>query len=557
MSDPPDWTWHVDGHRLPVANADYGAHGNFTNFQNVYFDWAVGQQISVCLTTGSSASGLSNPCPASTSSTSSDSAPTTALATVGSAFVTDVTMASGAGADRTYGEGDTIRVRVDFVDPVEVTGTPRLKIDMDPADWGEKWASYESGSGTGTLLFAHAVVEPNYSSQGIAVLENSLALNGGTIRADGADANLAHAGRDHDADHKVDWQTASDGGESGTDVEDPLSGTEAPVATGHDDASGNSGPPTVTGVQVVSDPGDDDTYLLGDTIRIRATFSEAVNVTGSPRLSIDMSPKAWGTKQAAYASGSGTGSLDFTWTVVEPNYSTQGIAVLANSLALNGGTIRSAASSANATLAHTGRGHDSGHKVDWTPSVSVADASAREGTDANAAFTVSLSRAFTTAGPRVTVDYATADGTATAGADYTATSGTLTFAAGETTKTVNVPILDDSHDEGSETFTLRLSNVRGGRLGDGVATGTIVNTDPMPRAWLARFGRTLAEQVVDGVQARLEAPRSGGAHTRVAGQELAAGGGDIHADKALARWLAGTPEQPRTLSGCWPAAPSR
>ena len=71
-----------------------------------------------------------------------------------------------------------------------------------------------------------------------------------------------------------------------------------------------------------------------------------------------------GTKQAAYASGSGTGSLDFAWTVVEPNYSTQGIAVLANSLALNGGTIRSVASSANAELAHTRRGHDSGHKVD-------------------------------------------------------------------------------------------------------------------------------------------------------------------------------------------------
>ena len=147
--------------------------------------------------------------------------------------------------------------------------------------------------------------------------------------------------------------------------------------------------------------------MLGDTIRIRATFSGAVNVTGSPRLSIDMSPKAWGTKQAAYAGGSGTGSLDFTWTVVEPNHSPQGIAVLANSLALNGGTIRSAASNANAELAHTKRDHDTGHKVDWRPAVSVADASAREGTDANAAFTVSLSRAFTTASHSVTVDYAT------------------------------------------------------------------------------------------------------------------------------------------------------
>ena len=123
----------------------------------------------------------------------------------------------------------------------------------------------------------------------------------------------------------------------------------------------------MTGVAVVSDPGADDTYMLGDTIRIRATFSEAVNVTGSPGLSIDMSPAAWGTKRASYAGGSGTSSLIFAHTVVEPNYSTQGIAVLANSLALNGGTIRSAASNANAALAHSGLGHDSGHKVDWRP----------------------------------------------------------------------------------------------------------------------------------------------------------------------------------------------
>ena len=52
---------------------------------------------------------------------------------------------------------------------------------------------------------------------------------------------------------------------------------------------------------------------------------------------------------------------------------------------------------------------------------------------------------------------ATRDGTATAGADYTATSGTLTFTVGQRSKTVRVPILDDSHDDG-ETFTLVLSD---------------------------------------------------------------------------------------------------
>ncbi|MCY3923592.1 MAG: fibronectin type III domain-containing protein, partial [Chloroflexi bacterium] len=94
---------------------------------------------------------------------------------------------------------------------VNVTGTPQLKIDMDPADWGTKVVDYASGSGSANLAFDHEVVEPNLSRQGIAVLANSLALNGGTIRSatHQADADLSHIGRDHDADHKVDWQQAS------------------------------------------------------------------------------------------------------------------------------------------------------------------------------------------------------------------------------------------------------------------------------------------------------------------------------------------------------------
>ena len=68
----------------------------------------------------------------------------------------------------------------------------------------------------------------------------------------------------------------------------------------------------------------------------------------------------------------------------------------------------------------------------------------------NATFTVTLSAA---SGQTVTVDYATADGTATAPADYTATPGTLTFAPGQTTKTVTVPVIGDTLDEANETFT--------------------------------------------------------------------------------------------------------
>ena len=152
--------------------------------------------------------------------------------------------------------------------------------------------------------------------------------------------------------------------------------------------------------------------------------------------------------------------------------------------------------------------------------ISVADARVEEGAGAVLEFAVTLSRA---AGVAVTVDYATSDGTAQVGVDYTAADGTLTFAAGESSQTVEVAVLDDSHDEGEETMTLRLSNPSEGRLADAEATGTIENTDPLPRALLARFGRATALHVMEQVEVRLEASRASGFRGRFAGRELRRG----------------------------------
>ena len=152
--------------------------------------------------------------------------------------------------------------------------------------------------------------------------------------------------------------------------------------------------------------------------------------------------------------------------------------------------------------------------------ISVADARVEEGAGAMLEFAVTLSRA---AAGQVTVDYQTANGTAAAGTDYTAANGTLTFRAGESSKTVEVAVLDDSHDEGEETMTLRLSNPSEGRLADAEATGTIENTDPLPRALLARFGRATALHVMEQVEARLEASRAPGLRGRFAGRELRRG----------------------------------
>ncbi len=112
-----------------------------------------------------------------------------------------------------------------------------------------------------------------------------------------------------------------------------------------------------------------------------------------------------------------------------------------------------------------------------TPSISINDVTVTEGDSGttDATFTVSLSEAI---GRQVTVDYATAaDGTATAGEDYRATSGTLTFNAGETSKTITVPVYGDTADESDETFYVDLSNPTNATIADGRGTGTIQDDD--------------------------------------------------------------------------------
>jgi len=113
------------------------------------------------------------------------------------------------------------------------------------------------------------------------------------------------------------------------------------------------------------------------------------------------------------------------------------------------------------------------------PALSIADLAVAEGNGEHAhfMFTVTLDKA--AAGP-VTVAYSTADGTATAGSDYVATNGTLTFTAGETSKTVHVDISGDTVFEGNETFAVTLSNASGASLADATAVGTIVNDDRAP-----------------------------------------------------------------------------
>ncbi|MGQ3301132.1 Calx-beta domain-containing protein [Reyranella sp.] len=113
------------------------------------------------------------------------------------------------------------------------------------------------------------------------------------------------------------------------------------------------------------------------------------------------------------------------------------------------------------------------------PSLSIADVSVQEGNSGTRlmTFTVILSAA---AAGAVTVAYSTADGTATSGSDYVAANGTLTFAAGETSKTIQVTVKGDTAAEGNEAFVIRLANAAGATIADGSATGTLTNDDTAP-----------------------------------------------------------------------------
>nr|MCW1957125.1 glycosyl hydrolase family 18 protein [Mycobacterium sp.] len=132
------------------------------------------------------------------------------------------------------------------------------------------------------------------------------------------------------------------------------------------------------------------------------------------------------------------------------------------------------------------------------PSISIGNSTVTEGNSgtSTAAFAVNLSKAATTT---VTVGYSTANGTATAGQDYTASTGTLTFAPGVTSQTVNVAVTGDTAVESSETFTVTLANPVGASLSTATATGTITNDDSTtpPPATADRWGKSFYAPYVD------------------------------------------------------------
>jgi hypothetical protein len=111
------------------------------------------------------------------------------------------------------------------------------------------------------------------------------------------------------------------------------------------------------------------------------------------------------------------------------------------------------------------------------PTIAISDVTVSEQpSPANAVFNVSLTN---TSSLTVTVNFATADGTATAPNDYSAQSGTLTFAPGETLKTISVPVTSDGFQELTETFVVNLSGAVNAAIADAQGQGSITNAPIM------------------------------------------------------------------------------
>ena len=220
---------------------------------------------------------------------------------------------------------------------------------------------------------------------------------------------------------------------------------------------------------------DDVTVTEGDTGTVNATFAVNLSAPSGRAVSVDFATaNGSATAPADYVATSGT--LDFA-----AGQTAKTVTVVVNADVLDeiNETFTTVLSNAtNATIAD-GTGVGTITDDDPQPELSINDATVAEGNSGTvvATFTVTLS---SVSGRTVTVNYASANTTATAPADYTAVSGTLTFASGETTKTITVTVNGDLLDEADETFAVNLSNASGATVTVPQGHGTITDDDPLP-----------------------------------------------------------------------------
>ncbi len=157
------------------------------------------------------------------------------------------------------------------------------------------------------------------------------------------------------------------------------------------------------------------------------------------------------------------------------------------------------------------------------PALSVNDVEVKEGPYRRVEFTVTLSEASRKGAWFYWRVRESSPVSAKRNVDFWASTSKqfASIRAGQTEYRIKAAmVIDDSHDEDPETFEIVLSDAHGAAIADAVGVAMIVNDDPMPAAFLARFGRTVAEQALDGIAGRIAAPRTAGAQGTLAGQAL-------------------------------------
>ena len=148
--------------------------------------------------------------------------------------------------------------------------------------------------------------------------------------------------------------------------------------------------PEVSSVAISSNPGSDRTYAAEDEIEVMVTFSETVEVTGTPQLRLEL---GGGTRTATYEGGTGTAALVFAYEVADGESDTDGVGVEEDSL--SGGTIRDEARN-SAKLDHEGLAADSGHKVDGVkPELAASGGAVVNGTTLTLTYDEPLDRSST------------------------------------------------------------------------------------------------------------------------------------------------------------------
>ena len=218
----------------------------------------------------------------------------------------DISIASvTAPADSTYRVGQNMDFIVNYTYPAVVVGSPRIQLTVGATTL---YATYSSGSGTTAHTFRYTVLSGHNDSDGIATV--TLALNGGTIRdIYGDNANITFSASNY-ANKKVDGLL-----------------------------------PTISSMVVSANK----TYKANEVISFTATYSEAVNIVGSPRITLTVGTT---TRYATYASGTGTNLIVFSYTVPAGDLDANGIAAT-SPISTNGGSISDLNGNSQITLTYT------------------------------------------------------------------------------------------------------------------------------------------------------------------------------------------------------------